>query len=206
MFNKIKISNYDELIICIDRSSSTYENNISLQIYASIFDFADILKNKIDISCFDTNILYPHYNLNKNELKVFADKYLKPLPPPPLKGIGKGTNLSIAIEFVTISMINKIKNNNRVIGIIFTDDESHLIKEDNIFLNAKNNCEKIKNNNCELIIIQMLPKNNYSSEKIIKKFNLNKNQVIFFNNDNPNNIYKIFSKSLELLGIAAMDG
>lgn len=70
---------------------------------------------------------------NKIELKLFADKYLKPLPPPPLKDIGKGTNLSIAIEFITISMINKIKNNNRVIGIIFTDDESHLIKEDNIF-------------------------------------------------------------------------
>lgn len=45
----------------------------------------------------------------------------------------------------------------------------------------------------------MLPKNNYSSETIIKKFNLNKNQVIFFNNDNPDNIYKIFSKSLELI-------
>lgn len=201
--NKARISGQDNLSICIDRSSSTYEKNISLQIYASIFDFADSLQNNIDIACFDTEIIYQALNLNNQSLKIYANRYLRPLPPPPKKGIGKGTNLIVALDWLTNNIINKIQNNpyQRFIGLIFTDDESHKFKEDQLFNKVKDKCQQIKQLNADLIIIQMLPNFNRSSEIIREKLNLNYNQVLLFtdNNFGTNAIYRICSNSLRMI-------
>ncbi len=199
------ISSKDYLFICIDRSSSTYERNISLQIYSTIYDFSDSLTNTVDICCFDTQINHIRYNLDKNNLKKYSNKYLRPLPPPPIKKVGKGTNLSLAIKFVTENIIKRMKcdKNIRVVGLIFTDDESHKFKEDEYFNIAKYNCNEVKKLGGELIIIQMLPSNIYPNSSLIlsNKFNLNPNQIISFVDTSPNSteIYKICSRSLQIL-------
>ena len=201
--NQIRISGKDNLSICIDRSSSTYEKNISLQIYASIFDFAETLQNEVDVACFDTEIIYQALNLDNQSLKIYANHYLRPLPPPPKKGIGKGTNLIVALKWLTNNIINKINNNpyQRAIGLIFTDDESHKFKEDDLFYQVKDKCQQIKHMNADLIIIQMLPTFNRSSEIIRNKLNLNYNQVLLFtdNNFGTNEIYQICSNSLRMI-------
>lgn len=199
------ISSKDYLSICIDRSSSTYERNISLQIYTTIYDFSDSLMNSVDICCFDTNINHVRYNLNNKNLKKYSNKYLRPLPPPPKENIGKGTNLSLAIKFVTDNIIKRMTQNKdiRVVGVIFTDDESHRFKEDQDFHLAKSNCNEVKKLGGELIIIQMLPSNNYPNSNLIlsKRFNLDTKQIISFVDSSPNSteIYKICSESLKIL-------
>lgn len=199
------ISSKDHLFIAIDRSSSTYERNISLQIYSTIYDFSYSLRGKIDICCFDTEINNFKINLNSKQVRLYADKYLRPLPPPPVKGLGKGTNLSLAILTVTNNIIQlmSIYKNKRVVGIIFTDDESYRFRPSNVFTTAKDNCQKIKQLGGELIIIQMLPSNNYPNSKqlLTDRFNLNPNQVISFVDDSAQSleIYKICSRSLQIL-------
>lgn len=198
------ISSKDNLVICIDRSSSTYERNISLQIYTTIYDFSKNIANKVDIACFDTQIRDPKYDVNQIELEDYANTFLKPLPPRPIPSEGRGTNLSVAIKFVTDRIIEKMNlpNNRRVVGIIFTDDESHLFKQNQIYLDAKKNCSTVNSIGGDLIIIQMLPlSNGISSNQIIKKFNLRPQQVITFTDNSPQSveIYKICSRTLNLL-------
>tara|TARA_B100000886_G_C20334574_1_gene453887 strand:+ start:149 stop:880 length:732 start_codon:yes stop_codon:yes gene_type:complete len=196
---------FDHFVIAIDRSSSTYENNISLQIASALYDFADSLTNEISIFNFDTNIFNKNIFINSFELKQFCNDYLYPLPPPPLKNIGRGTDILLALDEL-LNTIILLKNNNinqRFIGLILTDDEGLKFSKQKVEIINKinSNLKIIKNLNCDITILQFSPTKLNFKLYFLKYINLNFNQIISFYSENNkiNEIYRIISNSLKIM-------
>lgn len=197
--------NYDHLVLAIDRSSSTYENNISLQIASALYDFSDSLNHEISVFNFDTEISNKNIFINSFELKQFCNNYLYPLPPPPLINIGRGTDILLALNEL-LNTIILLKNNNinqRFIGLILTDDEGlNFSKQKVEIINKINsNLKIVKNFNCDIIILQFSPTKLNFKENFLKHINLNFNQIFSIHSENNkiNEIYRVISNSLKII-------
>ena len=166
--------------IFIDISSSMCDDNKYLSTSKALLNHANKMKNsnRVNCFCFTDKILNDSGIINSDGLKQYIKKYIQVSPPPPgIKGISNCTDLPLAIK--TAALMAK-KNNN--LSIVLTDGEIGSLKNPYI-KEAILECKKLINNGGDIIITQMISKNNMINNNLDKILELpNENIHCFIDN------------------------